>query len=247
MNIYELVETKTGGFTKTDRIIYEKFKKQPDVFAEKSYTELVDVTGVSAAALTRFAKKIGFAGFNEFQFQLSSELRSMDSNPEEKTAAAVYGEYLIQTENLLDEEEMKELAENILKAEKVYLWGFNASSIPAKFMWISLKSRYHLDAHNPDYDFIFESLQDNNQIVIYSVASGEYYHSILMNLRKRNKNPKITLVTMNPKHSLRRYCDQVIVLPSAGKTKNTDTAVTENMIFMMFNSALLEEIRRAKK
>ena len=98
MNILDLIDTKVSSYTKTDRFIYEKLKKFPERFAENSYSDAVEEFGVSPAALTRFAKKLGFNGFNEFQFQLISDLRERNNDQQSSSMAEKFGKALVRTE-----------------------------------------------------------------------------------------------------------------------------------------------------
>lgn len=63
--------------------VYEMVKKNPEIFAKKTYNEIVSCFDVSPAALTGFAKRISFSGFVEFQFQLTHDLETIrqDSAP----------------------------------------------------------------------------------------------------------------------------------------------------------------------
>ena len=69
MNIFELMESRKNTFSATDRKIYENIKKFPQSYAENKISDLVQSFGFSQAALTRFAKRLGFEGFNVFQYQ----------------------------------------------------------------------------------------------------------------------------------------------------------------------------------
>lgn len=69
MNIIDRMDTLVAAYTATDRKIYEFIKKFPEQFASCSLNEIVERFKISQPALTRFAKKLGFSGFLEFQYQ----------------------------------------------------------------------------------------------------------------------------------------------------------------------------------
>lgn len=244
MNILDLIDTKVSSYTKTDRVIYEKLKKFPDRFAQNSYSESVREFNVSPAALTRFAKKLGFSGFNEFQFQLAADLQNRKNEGRSSGMAEKYGKALVRTEESVGHEQLSMTADKLIRAEKIFCLGFNSSSLPARSLWDTLRSEFDFNAEMTDYDYIFSNYSKNDVIVIFSVASGSFYHSLLQRICKEEERnrPQIILVTMNPKHPLRKYCTDVILLPSAGGMYQTHAAVLENMIFLMFIDLLVTEI-----
>jgi len=245
MNILDLIDTKVSSYTKTDRTIYEKLKKYPGKFVEQSYTEIVKDIDVSPAALTRFAKKLGFNGFNEFQFQLSSDLQSRKNENISTSIAEKFGKALMRTEESVSQKQLHAAAEKISHANKIFCLGFNASSLPARFLWDTLRSEFAFNSEMTDFDYIFTRYTKQDVIVLFSVSSGSFYHGLFQTMKKMDESerPHVILVTMNPKHPLRKYCRDVILLPSAGGMYQSHAAALENMIFMMFNDMLVTEIR----
>ena len=68
MNIFEEMELKKNQFTKTDHVVYAMIRKFPDEISSEKVNDLAISWNISQAALTRFAKKLGFTGFTEFQY-----------------------------------------------------------------------------------------------------------------------------------------------------------------------------------
>ena len=77
MNIFELMDSKVSSFSKTDKAIYEQIKKFPEEFANSSLNVLCDSGSFTKSAMTRFAQKLGFAGYTEFQYQFQQDIRSI--------------------------------------------------------------------------------------------------------------------------------------------------------------------------
>ena len=248
MDVLDLMETKLSSFTKTDRAVYERLKKYPKEFAHDSYEDIVNSLDVSPSALTRFAKKLGFAGYAELQYQLALDLEQRAQRTSEETIAQIFGSFLLEAENTLDRDALHTLAEHIATARRVSCLGFNLSSIPAQFLCGTLRAQLDINAECLSFDFVDQIYREGDVIVLLSVASGEWYRSFLQRMRKRSPRHQafVTLVTMNPKHSLRRYADLVITLPTAGKVSRTHTATLENMLFVQFIDSLAAEIGQLK-
>lgn len=249
MDVLDLMETKLSSFTKTDRAVYERLRKYPEEFANESYDRLTDILDVSPSALTRFAKKLGFAGYAELQYQLAIDLEARAQRSSTETTAQVFGSFLEEAERNMDKEQLGGLAKRILAAHKVYCTGFNLSNLSARFLWTSLMSQLNVDAVNDDFDYVERRYSSDDVVILFSVASGEWYRPILQRLRKyeSREQPYIVLVTMNSKHSLRRYCDELVVLPTAGKVSRTHTAALELMIFTLFSDMLTDAAHRLIK
>lgn len=249
MDVLDLMETKLSSFTKTDRAVYERLRKYPEEFAHDSYDRLTSILDVSPSALTRFAKKLGFAGYAELQYQLAIDLEERAQRKSSETTAQVFGSFLEETERNVDEGQLNNLAKRILAAHKVYCVGFNLSNLSARYLWTSLVAQLSVDAVNDDFDYVERRYGNDDVIILFSVASGEWYRPILQRLRKYEnaEQPYIVLVTMNSKHSLRRYCDELVVLPTAGKVSRTHTAALELMIFTMFSDMLICAAHRQSK
>lgn len=249
MDVLDLMETKLSSFTRTDRAVYERLRKYPEEFAHESYEKLTGILDVSPSALTRFAKKLGFAGYAELQYQLAIDLEERAKRTSTETTAQVFGSFLEEAERNMDKEQLDALAKRILAAHKVYCTGFNLSNLSARFLWTSLNSQLPVDASNEDFDYVERRYSCDDVVILFSVASGEWYRPILQRMRKyeSSEQPYIVLVTMNSKHSLRRYCDDMVVLPTAGKVSSAHTAALELMIFTLFSDMLISTARRLAK
>ena len=140
---------------------------------------------------------------------------------------------------------LDELAAWVSGASKVYCMGFYLSNLPARFLSVALRALHGVDADNPEYDFVMRQFHSDELIVLFSVRSGEQYREFMKVLAKLPdaERPRIALITMNPKHLLRSYCDSVIVLPSADSVGRERIAIIDNMLYMMFNEMLLTKVR----
>ena len=248
MDVLDLIETKVSAFTKTDMAIYEYLKADPEGFARKGYDELVEDLGISPSSLIRFAKKLGYTGYASLQYQLGVDLEKRAERSREKTIGETYCDFLLQEEKSLDQESLTELATWAVSASKVYCMGFYLSNLTARFLSVGLRALYAVETENPEYDYVVRKYRRDELIILFSVRSGEQYRSFLRSLAKQpnDERPRVALVTMNPKHLLRSYCDSVIVLPSADIVGPERLAIIDNMLYMMFNEVLMTKVRELR-
>ena len=249
MDVLDLMETKVSAFTKTDLAIYEYLKSDPAAFARKGYDELVEDLGISPSSLIRFAKKLGYTGYASLQYQLGVDLEKRAERSREKTIGETYCDFLLQEEKSLDQESLTELATWVVSASKVYCMGFYLSNLTARFLSVALRALYGVGTENPEYDYVMRQYRSDELIILFSVRNGEQYRDFMKTLAKLpdTERPRIALVTMNPKHQLRAYCDKLIVLPSADIVGPERLAIVDNMLYMMFNEMLLAHIKELKE
>ena len=245
MDILDLMETKVSAFTKTDLAIYKYLKADPEGFAHKGYDELVDDLGISPSSLIRFAKKLGYTGYADLQYQLGIDLEKRAEHGREKTIGETYCDFILEEEKSIDQEALDQLARLVAEANKVYCVGFHLSNLPARFLSVALRALRSVNADSPEYDYLMQQYHNDEIIILFSVRSGEQYREFLKRLAKLPdaERPRIALVTMNPRHTLRSHCDSVIMLPSTDSVGRERLAVIDNMLYMMFNEMLLTKVK----
>lgn len=238
MNAIELMETCKPSFSKTDHAIYETIRKFPDNFATQSVTQLSNNAGYSKPALTRFAQRLGFSGFMEFQYQFSQDLAAQRSRTDAQTNAEVYGNLLRAVEERVDRERLQQLAELICASDAVYPMGYNLSRLAAEALNISLQFVESARSVFAPID-VPPTFRPNDLLIVYSAISGASFASLMDSFKAgRNVRPHMVLVTTNPKHPLRRRFDEVFVLPTATLAVAGNTVLSDTFAFLMFNDLL---------
>lgn len=238
MNTIELMDGSISSFSKTDRAIYESIRKFPDTFATSSVTQLSLSAGFSKPALTRFAQRLGFSGFVEFQFQFAQDLEQARARTDAPTSAEVYGSLLKAVEERLDRSQLSGLIDRMRTSRHTYLMGYNLSRIPAEELNIALQFHADIAVSFPQIDVMQRFMLDD-LLIVYSAVGGDSYKGLLHEFKiGRNTKPYMVLVTTNSKHPLRRHFDEVIVLPTATITSGSRTVLADTFAFLMFNDIL---------
>lgn len=238
MNTIELMDGSVSSFSKTDRAIYEAIRKFPDMFAKSSVTEIANGGGFSKPALTRFAQRLGFGGFVEFQYQFAQDLEERRQRSDAPTSAEVYGGLLKLVEERLDRNQLLTLLERMRASRHVYLMGYNLSRIPAEELNIALQFDPSIHASYPQVD-VSQRFAEDDLLIIYSAVSGSSFNGLMHEFKiGRNTKPYMVLVTTNSKHPLRRNFDEVIALPTANVASSDRTVLADTFAFLMFNDAL---------
>ena len=247
MNLFELMDTKKSSFSKTDRLIFERIQKFPNSFANESITSICEKAGFTKSALTRFAQKLGFSGFTEFQYQFQQDIKENKNDPQHESNAAIYGKILKNVEESTDPGIIRELTGRMKNSHAVYLYGSNLSRLPAEQMLVTLSFEKEITPIMPAQDFTPYHYREDDMIIIYSSISGSSHQNLLKELRQEDKTvPYRVLITVNAKHPLRHNFEQVIVLPTASMSESqSETIHSDTFAYMMFNdmvgSALSED------
>lgn len=154
--------------------------------------------GVSSASLVRFAKSLGFDGYQEFKKEIQNEMRHR-LNPYDKIALSELGtlseekrlQKLLQNEyhNLrstfthIEVQDLKDIAEGIRVARKVYVSGFGATSHIVKIFEYTLMSSLDRDVaiisgSVSDYAPILKSFRAEDVMVLMTFPpySAEVRH-----------------------------------------------------------------------
>lgn len=240
MNTIELMDGSVSSFSKTDRAIYEVIRKFPDLFAVKSVTELSKDVGFSKPALTRFAQRLGFGGFVEFQFQFAQDLEAGRRRSDAPTNAEVYGGVLKAVEERVGREQLQGLIDRMQSSRHTYIMGYNLARIPAEELNIALQFHPSISASFPQVDVIQHFTADD-LLIVYSAVGGNSYKGLMRELEVgRNTRPYMVLITTNSKHPLRRHFDEAIVLPTAALGIAGRTILSDTFAFLMFNDMLNE-------
>ncbi len=245
MNVFELMDLKVSSFSKTDRLIYNSVRKFPEQFAEQSITEISENSGFSKPALSRFAKKLGFGGYAEFQYQFSQELKERKAGEKNTSNADIYGTLLKQVEQSVSEDTLEALLDRMRGARKVLIFGTNLSRMPAELLHLSLQFEKDITAVILPGDIPPMHHSKDDLYLFFSAQSGTSHQNLMKELRKEGaERPYMVLVTTNSKHPLRHNFDEVIVLPSLSLAAGNQIVYSDTFAFMMFNDMILGCLHR---
>ena len=249
MNIFELMDSKESSFSKTDRAIYESVKKFPKQFASDSLNSLCESGGYTKSAMTRFAQKLGFAGFMEFQYQFQQDINTFNAEKEKKTNADIYGRILRQVAESADRSQIRELIGKMRKAKRVYIIGTNLSRLASEELAITLSFDSQIPAICTNNDLLPYNYQDDDMIILYSALSGTSHQELMRTLRREGQgHPHMVLITVNAKHPLRHNFDEVIVLPTANMSDSvSNTVLADTFAFLMFNDIFSQALKEIEE
>ena len=248
MNVIDLMDSRKTSFSKNDRKIYEAIKKFPGEYASLPISEIASSGGFSKPALTRFAQKLGFGGFAEFQYQFAQDIKELSKDPGRQNNADVYGKLLKQVYETTDRDVVKNLVRKMKESRRVLLFGANLSRLPAEEMLIALNFEKDIIAQLPASDFIPYHIHSDDMVIVYSAISGSSHQELMRKFRSEETDkPYLVLITINSKHPLRHNFDEVITLPSVSLSETANTVLSDTFAFLMFNDIVAQVLKEDEK
>lgn len=242
MNIIDFMESKKLSFTKTDSKIYDNILKNHDTFSNASISDISSHFNISKSALTRFSQKMGFSGYNEFQFFLKQNALTTKKDNRTSLAHSI-SDLLIYTENQVSDEMLQTFISTLSKARITYILGYSVTRLASDGLGMILNFVANILAATPNLDNLPDHHTSDDVVIIYSSLSGDVYKNYISNLSDDpNQRPFLILITTNPKHPLRHYFNDIIVLPSISPT-NEHFLTHELFTYLFFNQLLVQKLK----
>lgn len=224
--IYRQIEAEWECLSKTERKIAKLILKDPEKFINYSAIEVSEIAEVSQGSLNNFSKKFVESGFSELKKQLAMDLNEYLSETliyetEKDSVKSVMADVKVQvekaflmTEEMNDEIVLSKVAEILIKAKKIEIYGIYQSGIVAQSFYYQLL-QMGLPAtcvNDPLVCAVSASMLDSDSLVIAISASGktkDIYEAI--KIAKENHVPCVC-ITRNKTAPIARLCDEVLVI-----------------------------------
>lgn len=220
MNPMDVILLHENEFTQSEIKIKDLILSNPDIIACFPLVTAAYKMGVSKSALLRFCKKCGYEGFSEFKYELSRYIHSgniqKNSDNSSKEIINLFIEKLeIINESNLDKS-IEVLANEILQANKIKIYGLHETGLAAKHLQyrlttIGIDSESITDNSLIAEKALFSTKKDLNIYFSLSALTTIINESIENSLKNKSKT---ALVTQNSKSKFSKLLSNIIVLPS---------------------------------
>ena len=215
-----LEKAKAATLTSSERLLLNYISEHPKQVVHQNLQFICDTLFISNATIIRFCQKLGFRGFNEFKFELRSQLNHLQSNDIMNDTLfdrqlAIFKDNL----NNLQLNEMESIYQMLQSHKTIYIYGSAMSSIPAHYLHSVLSSL--------DYNCIYVEWRhllrgiaeytdhDTLMIMITSHGATERYEDILLTLKANHT--EIIFITDEENNSLKQLSNVYINTNEQGK------------------------------
>lgn len=189
MSILKQLEEPNFKATKSDKILIEYIKKNIEDVFYKSISQIAKESGIGEATITRFSKKMGYSGLQDFKVTLAREISGLQNrkiinrsieNDEGvmESARKLFNSdirILENTFNIIDGDDIEKATDMIINAKKIFFMGIGYSGMTAedsnyKFTRIGFNCMALDSSHNM---IMMASIMDEDDVVVAISHSGE--------------------------------------------------------------------------
>lgn len=192
-----------------------------------SITELAGASEVAEATISRFVRRLNYKGYNEFRLDLARSVTASSSGMSplsgEVTDRDSFSEIIrkiytadvdamTQTLELIDERRIKQAADLIEQAEKVFCMGQGGSMILAQeaaHLFTTTQSKYFAVADNHTQAITASTMTERDVILYfsYSGATTDMMHTLSV---ARSRGAAVILITRFPNAPGAKLADVVL-------------------------------------
>ncbi|WP_297631062.1 MurR/RpiR family transcriptional regulator [uncultured Clostridium sp.] len=209
--------------SKNDKILEEYIQENGMECIYKSISEIAHELGIGEATITRFVKKIGFNGFQEFKLTLAKKLAKtksgsiISSNLEKDEKIEETAKNMLEANKLVLDKTLEglnlkniiKIREMILRAKKTVFFGIGNSALAAmdanyKFMRIGLNTNVANDSHTM---YMMASLLRRNDLVFLVSHTGETKELLEVAKLAKENRAEVISITSNNTNSLMDLSD----------------------------------------
>lgn len=223
----------------TEKKIAQFILLEPKVFLGLNLIELCAKLGVSQGSVINFSKKFAKGGFPKLKISVATSISASEDFFLEKNETGNiksilkktcenYASAVNNTLSLADEKTLKEVAELVLKAKKVQIYGIYRSAIVATDLYFQLIQLGVPASFISDVltCAISASMLDKNSLLIAVSYSGQTKDVIDAVKLAKSNGVKVVAITAHKNSVLASLSDLVIISsPSGNSSLNTQTEI----------------------
>ncbi len=214
MSLLSRIRQVYEEMTPTDKKIADAVIANPDDFARLETAAVFREYGFSQPALTRFAKKIGYAGYADFKYDIARNKNALSGTDTSATLASETARLLEKTESMFPGEKLEELVSVFDRAGRIFVTGFHRSRASAELMNSALIN-YRYPSQMIQYDEVFKLdsfCRSTDLLIVFSVSSS-VYKDTMKTLSGIENRPESILITCSEKNDMVKYFDHIVLLP----------------------------------
>lgn len=250
-NPLDRMQSYYSDFSRTDENISVYVLNNPRIVATSTTEDIARAIHVSKSALSRFAKRIGYPGFNEFRYDLSRFLisrNSVEKDDETKPALIAitdtYQQYLSLMAKQCSEEQITRIAQEIAAARLIKIFAVNRSFNSA----LNFKQRLGRAGYDSEAVCDTTTMSDAVNIlgkddvaVFITIRNKIKYDSFVRALYE--KGCPVICITMSQDLSFKRYCREYAVLPRISRNSSM-TFLDDQPLFLVYLETVLAELAK---
>lgn len=216
------IKSKYANLSVKEKKIADFILEHPKESVNPSIEELAERIGISESTMVRFARKLGYTGYQRFRIALARE--TIPSNEQvfeigvselEDPIDTVFKnaqDTLNQTYKTINRAALQQVGKQFSEARNIYLMGLGGSNILAldayhKLIRTGLNCQYAADFHM-QLMLASQSSEDDVALIISHTGSG--FDTLAIAEEFRNNNCPIAVLTSNSRSPLAKMAENVL-------------------------------------
>nr|WP_319776278.1 MurR/RpiR family transcriptional regulator [uncultured Sphaerochaeta sp.] len=224
------IRSKYNTLSAKEKKIADFILEHPKESVNPSIEKLAERIGISESTMVRFARKLGYSGYQRFRIALARE--TIPKNEQVFETGILEGEEVVdmvfknaqrtlsETLVAIDRTAIKKSATLIAQARSVFLMGLGGSNTLAqdayhKFIRTGINCQYAADFH---MQLMLASQATKDDVALIVSHTGEGYDTLALAEELRNNGAKLLILTSNARSPLAKLGDLVLsVSPCCSK------------------------------
>jgi RpiR family carbohydrate utilization transcriptional regulator len=225
-----LIRKMYDTLSKTEKKIADFVLANPGKVVTPSIEELSDAIGISESSMVRFARKLGYSGYQRFRIALaretiapSSQLFEAPINPDDDEVDIVFSAAMATldaTRKKLDRTAVSTAAEKIVSSTSLTLLGLGGSNIVSrdafhKIVRTGIRCNFAEDFH---LQLMIVSQLKPEDTVLVTSHTGVNQDTLALVEEVREKGCTLIVLTSNPRSAIARAADILLTVWTASST-----------------------------
>jgi len=254
MALVASIRSRAPNMTRALQRVADYTLEDPQAVLYKSITELAEDAQSSEASVMRFCRELGFTGFQNFKLALAQELatQSQTSVPIStgdpvQNLVETARTALDETERLLDRSIIQAVAQELLQAKHIEIFGVAASAITAQYLEYKL-ARLGVHSHIArDAHLATMAAATSNPADVYFLisSSGSTLDTVKIAELAHARGARVIGITNRSKSPLAATCTHVL-LASWPETPLTGGAFPSKISQLLIVDALASYMTMAE-
>lgn len=254
MDPIERIKVHYDSLTKAEQQVADHILRDPQSMLSTNLTRLAKTAGVSNAAVIRLSQKIGFNGYSELKFSMSRYLLSHGAETGEAHQDSAqylldtYARYIRQIPDFVPPELFEAIAQKILTARRLDIWGINRTAQSARQLSNRLQRLGIYNKMTEDHVVMWDDaaiLEEGDVCILFSLNGRGCadYPQMLADLRDRGCCT--ILVTMNPHLKMAQHAALTVTLPWISHESAANFFEDQIIVYVFIELLLYEIVKRS--
>lgn len=261
----KIIQQEYNQLSKGQQKVAKYLLEQPGEFAVKLASEIGEQVGVSETTVIRFCYSIKLSGFSELQKMVREQLLLMQSSLGQYFSSKLelaeqphfYAkvmerdcQYIQQTINNIDENEIEQVVDQLIKTEKIYVLGLKSSFSAANWLTMTLGLvRGNVQILHPETNDLLCTLSEmDHRSTLITISFHRYLkETIKVAEMAKEQGAFVIGITDSPLAPIREYADAIFSMYSSERSTIDATPVLFSFLNAIVAGVSIKDKERFEK